>query len=156
MTAAHAVTMNGRITTPLKPRPGRSIQEELNSRLALLDGQQRFALLLWRLPDGVPFDLVELDSGPAEYIQCAGGVSGRFTCEVRRLGADGNPRQEIVGRPSGDEASTAPTETVQWAENERTVQENEVLNRDELCELFGSYLASGEIPASYETRLLAL
>lgn len=156
MTAAHAVTMNGRITTQLKPRPGRSIQEELNSRLALLDGKDRFALLLWRLPDGVPFDLVDLDSGPTEYIQCAGGVSGRFTCEVRRVSTDGSPMQEIIGRPSRGEASTVRTETIHWAENETTVQENEVLDLGELCELFGSYLASGEIPASYETRKLAL
>ncbi|WP_024285341.1 hypothetical protein [Cellulomonas sp. KRMCY2] len=147
--------MNGRITTVLKPMSGRSIQEELSARLALLDGKSRFALLLWRLPDGVPFDLLDLDSGPGEYIQCAGGVAGRFTCEVRRLSADGSPRQEVIGRPTRDETSTVRTETIDWAENKTTVRQNEVLDFGEVCELFGSHLASGDIPASYETRLLS-
>lgn len=155
MTTAHAVTMNGRITTVLKPMSGRSIQEELSARLALLDGQSRFALLLWRLPDGVPFDLADLDSGPMEYIQCAGGVAGRFTCEVRRISTDGSPRQKIIGRPPRDETSTALTETIDWAENKTTVRQNEVLDLTEVCELFGSYLTSGDIPASYEARLLS-
>ena len=154
MTADYAVTMIGRITTQLKPMPGRSIQEELNARLALLDGKNRFALLLWRLPDGVPFDLVDLDTGPTTYIQCAGGVSERFTCEIRRLSADGSPTLEVVGRRTRDKAPTVRSEAVRWAENETTVQQNEVLDRRELRELFGSYLASGEIPASYETRPL--
>jgi hypothetical protein len=156
MTAGHAVTMNGRITTQLRPRPGSSIEEELSSRLGLLDGKRRFALLLWRLPEGVPFDLVDLDSGPTEYIQCAGGASGRFTCEVRRLDADGSPRHEVIGRRADGVASIVRTEVIYWAENESTVQQNEVLSRGELRELFGSYPASGEIPASYDTRSLPM
>jgi len=155
MTVAHAVTMNGRITTVLKPVSGRSIHEELIARLALLDGKERFALLLWRLPEGVPFDLVALDPGPTEYIQCGGGLADRFTCEVRRLSADGSPRHEVVGRPVSDETSTVRTETIEWAENQTTVRQNEVLDFGEVCELFGSYLDSGEIPASCETRLLS-
>lgn len=155
-TAAHAVTMNGHITTQLKPRPGSSIQDELSLRLSLLDGKDRFAFLLWRLPHGVPFHSVDFESGPTEYIQCAGGVSGRFTCEVRRLDADGSPIQEVIGRLPRDEALTARTVIIHWAENETTVQENEALDLTELRELFGSYLASGEIPASYGTRKLAL
>jgi hypothetical protein len=142
--------MNGRVSTELKPRPGRSIDDELTSRLALLDGTDRFALLLWRMPDGVPFDLVDLAAGVTEYIQCAGGVSGRFTCEVRRVGPDG-PRQEVIGRATSDE-SAVPAEAVRWAGNETLVRRNEVLDADEIAELFRSYLASGDIPARYETR----
>jgi hypothetical protein len=152
MTATHAVTMNGRITTQLLPRRRSSVEAELSSRLALLDGRMRFALLLWRLPERVPLDLVDLDSGPTEYIQCAGGASGRFTCEVRRLDADGGPRHEVIGRRTDGEASTVRTEAIHWAKNESIVQQNEVLDRGEIRELFGSYLATGEIPASYGTR----
>jgi hypothetical protein len=154
MTTAYAVTMNGRISTELKPRPGRSIQEELSARVNLLDGENRFALWLWRVPDGVPFDLVDLESGPAEFLQCAGGVAGRFTCEVRRLGTDGNPRQEVIGRRSC-ESSPDRSETIRWAEHAVSVRPNEVLDREEVSELFATYLASGEIPARYETRPLA-
>ena len=155
MTAAHVVTMNGRITTLLKPAAGRSIQEELNARLALLDGTDRFALLLWRLPDGVPFDLVDLDAGPMEYIQCAGGLAGRFTCEVRRLSPDGSPRHEVIGRPASDQAAPVRTETIVWAESKTTVRQNEVLDLQEVCQLFGKFLAAGEIPSSCETRPLS-
>jgi hypothetical protein len=153
MSPGYAVTMNGRVSTELKPRPGRSTDEELRFRLALLDGAERFALLLWRLPDGVPFDLVNLDSGPAEYIQCAGGVLGRFTCEVRRTGPDGQPRHEVIGRLPGDQ-SAVPTEVVRWTENETIVRRSEVLDANEIADLFGSYLASGEIPIRYATRVL--
>jgi len=156
MTATHAVTMNGRITTQLKPMQGRSVQEELDARLALLDGRNRFALLLWRLPDGVPFDLVDLDSEPTEYIQCAGGASGRFTCEIRRLGPDGRPSQEVIGRRRDDEDSSARTETIRWGANKTIVQQHEILDREQLSELFASYLASGELPSSYTTRALSL
>lgn len=42
MTPPFAVTMNGRRTTELRPRPGRSISEDLEIRLSLLDGIDRF------------------------------------------------------------------------------------------------------------------
>ena len=152
MTAPHGVTMNGRISTALKPRPGRTIEEELAARLSLLDGADRFALLLWRLPEGVPFDRFDLDSGPTDYIQCAGGVAGRFTCEVRRVASDGRHQQEVIGRtPVDDELKS---ETVHWGEHKTIVRENEVLQLDELEELFTTYLANGEIPGRYARRLL--
>jgi hypothetical protein len=154
MTAAHAVTMNGRVSTELKSRPGRSVQEELNARLALLDGKERFALWLWRLPAGVPFDRVDLETGPTEFIQCAGGVAERFTCEVRRVDPDGNPQHEVIGRREPGEASAVRSENIRWADRTASVRRNEVLDRDEVSELFRAYLASGEIPAAYETRPL--
>jgi hypothetical protein len=152
----YALTLNGRITTELKALPGGSIEDQLAERLALLDGRDRFALLLWRLPDGVPFDLVDLDSEPTEYIQCAGGVSGRFTCEIRRNGPDGGPSHEVIGRPTGVKPSGALDETIHWADTETSVRENEVFESPELFELFKSYLDTGELPSSYETRQLPL
>jgi hypothetical protein len=154
MTATYAVTMNGRITVVLKPTSGRSIHDELRARTALLDGTRRFALLLQRLPDGVPFDLVDLDSETVEFMQCAGGVGGRFTWEIRRLSADGEYRLEVIGRPARDERATARTDVVRWAEHSTTVRHEEVLDRDEVGELFDSYLASGGIPAPFELRPL--
>lgn len=152
--ATHGVTMNGRISTELKPRPGRTLEEELTARLGLLDGATRFALLLWRLPEGVPFDRFDLDSGPTDYIQCAGGVAGRFTCEVRSVASDGRPRQEVIGR--AQDQHDAGSETVRWGEHETTVRENEVLRLGELEELFTAYLTGEEIPGGYERRVLAL
>ena len=137
---------------------GGSVYDELRALLSRLDGKDLFALLLWRLPDGVPFDRVDLESETQEYIQCAGGVSGRFTCEIRRIGADGRAIQEVVGRRCAGVARVRRrrTEFVRWEENGTPVQRNEVLDLDELVERFESYLASGEIPSSYSTRALAL
>ena len=154
MSASYAVTMNGRISTELKPRAGRSIQDELRARLDLLDGSTRFALWLWRLPAGVPFDRVDLELWPMELIQCAGGTDGRFTCELRYLDADGNPRHEVIGRPSAHGASNVCSEAIRWAENTTNVRENEVLDLDTVSELFESYLVSGGLATGYETRPL--
>jgi hypothetical protein len=147
--------MNGRISTELKPRPGRTIEEELAARLDLLDGEDRFALLLWRLPEGVPFDRFDLDSGPTDYIQCAGGVAGRFMCEVRRVAPDGRPRHEVIGRGPVTGPALASA-LVPWSEKETSVQANEVLSRDEVAELFTAYLAHDSVPAGYECRELVL
>jgi hypothetical protein len=151
MTVSHAVTMNGRISTALKPRAGRSTREELQDRLDLLDGTERFSLWLWRLPEGVPFDRIDLEAWPREFIQCAGGLSGRFTCEIRRIDADGNTRHDVIGR-STQSASAVSNQAIRWAEHTTNVRENEVLDREALGELFGTYLVSSEIPEGYETR----
>ena len=155
MTSTHAVTVNGRTSFELEPQPGDGC-DELRESLARLDGTAFFAFCLWRLPDGVPFDRVDLDSESQEYIQCAGGVSGRFTCEIRQLGLDGRASHEVIGRRGDGESSTELAEFIRWAEHGTPVQRNEVLDLDELVELFASYLASGGIPSSYSTRTLAL
>lgn len=152
MSASYAVTMNGRISTELKPRVGQSIQDELRARLDLLDGSTRFALWLWRLPVGLPFDRVDLESWPMELIQCAGGIDGRFTCEIRYLDADGNPQHEVIGRSGAHGASNVCSEPVRWAENSTDVRENEILDLDSVSELFATYLVSGGLATGYETR----
>lgn len=153
MTAKYAVTMNGTISTELKPRTGYSLEDELSFRLNLLNGKDRFALLLWTLPDGVPFDRVDLASEPTEYIQCAGGISGRFTCELRRFGSGGAVRHEVIGRADAREHE-ASTEVVQWGDTETAVGPNEVLDREAIDALFRAYLASPEIPSGFQTRKL--
>lgn len=156
MIPVYAVTMNGRISTELKPRPGRSLNEELGHRLSLLDGGERFALLLWRLPDGVPFDKFDLESGPQEYIQCAGGLSGRFMCEMWHADpSGGSARHQILGRERID-ADEEATEVVRCSNIDTPVRPNEVLNVDEVRQLFESYLTSGDIPSSYRKRDAAL
>jgi hypothetical protein len=135
---AHAVTMNGRISTELKPLQGRSVREELEARLELLDGKNRFSFLLWRLPAGIPFDQVDLDAERNEYIQWAGGVAGRFTCELRQLDGQGSPRQYVIGR-AVDEGVDHSQTAVLWDDHRTLVRESEVLTLDEVRELFVSY-----------------
>src|SRR3954452_1359046 len=154
MTASHAMTINGRVSMELWPQPGLSLEEELTVRLQRLDGESVFAYLLWRLPEGVPFDRYDLGSGPTEYIQCAGGVARRFTCEIR-VAFDGGFRQFVIGRRD-DTGSRATSDVVLWDGHETAVQENEVLSVREVAELFRAYLVDEAVPAAYECRSLVL
>lgn len=150
-----AVTVNGRITMELKARPGgRSLSDELQARLDLLDGDQRFAFWLWRLPVGVRLDQVDLDVWPTELIQCAGGVDGRFTCEIRSIDTAGQVRHDVVGRLTSKAESTR-SEPIRWADNTTLVQPNEVLNRSDIGNLFLRYLDSGALANGYSVRPLA-
>lgn len=153
--AAYAVTVNGRLSMELKSSPSRSIDAELHRMLSLLDGELRFAFLLWRLPDGVSLERFNLKTGPTEYLQCAGGFSGRFVCETRWTDPEGITRHESIGRGEA-EVGDAQYEKVRWSTFETTVRSSEVLSLDEIIELFDSYLAVGEIPASYRTRQVVL
>ena len=153
MTATHAVTMNGQMSTELTPEPGGlSAGERLTASLHRMDGERFFACLLWRLPEGVEFDRYDLASGPDEYIQCAGGGAGRLTCEIR-VASDGGFRHYVIGR-RGDAGPKPASEPIRWAAFETTVQENEVLSADEVAELFQAYLADETIPAAYQCREL--
>lgn len=153
--ATHALTMNGRINTELKD-PDDSPEVVIRKRLASLDGQRRFALMLWPLPNGVPFAEVDVVSGPEEYIQAAGSRE-RMTVEVRRIEA-GQPRQFVVGRDvtsRGDSEHQA--EVIKWdGEIETIVRPSEVFSADQAADLFVSYYGTGWVPETYTLRLLDL
>ncbi|MEV4423545.1 hypothetical protein AB0L40_26790 [Patulibacter sp. NPDC049589] len=145
------ITMNGRITMELKSRPGgRTAEQQLRAGLELMDGEDDFAFLLWHLPEGVPRDSFDLELGPDNYIQCAGGLDGRFTCEIRRVTSDGTIRHEVLGRASGPDSE--PWVRIKWSENETSVRQSEVFDRDEVIRLFETYRSNGSIPDGYVTR----
>lgn len=147
----YAVTMNGRTSTELRGKEGRSLEEEIVQRLGVLNGTQRFSMMLWALPPGVPFDRVDLRSFPTEYIQCAGGASDRFICEVREGTAEAGTQYALgrVGEPAGQEV-------VSWNGCESSVSTNEVLGLDEVVQLFLEYFRSGHTPSAYARRELNL
>jgi len=156
MTAAnYGVTMNGKVSTALAGKDGRSVEEELLHRLRLLDGNKRFSLNLWRLPPGVPFDRVDLRVFPTSYIQCAGDFSGRLTCEVRECSADAEA-QYVLGHAVPDGAVLAVDQVVSWNGCNSTVRANEVLHADDIAELFLAYYRTGSTPSSYLRRPLDL
>lgn len=148
----YAVTMNGRVHTELKSYD-RTPVEELRHRVHLLDGVERHSLLLWKLPEGVPFDRVDLDAWPQEYIQAAGGGDG-FTVEERRL-VGGEPNEYIVGHDPAPEPSDAD-EVIHWNGLQAHVRSNEVWTSDEVAELFTTYLVEGELPPALTRRPLIL
>lgn len=148
---AHAVTMNGRTSFELKGYAGSSPEEEMVDLLGKLNGTQRYSMNVWALPPGVPFDRVDLRSFPTEYIQCAGGVSDRFVCEVREGTAEAGRQYALgrVGEPAGEEV-------VSWNGCESSVSANEVLGLDEVVQLFLEYFRSGHTSSAYARRELNL
>lgn len=141
--------MNGRISGEVKDRL-LSPAELVEQRLALLDGVIRYSLSLWRLPDGITFDRVDLAAWPMEYVQVAGSRE-RLTIEVRRL-EEGIPAQYVVGRHTPD-ASDSPTEVlVPWDGYEERVLSTEVFTAAEAAKIFVFYYATGDIPGSFRVR----
>jgi hypothetical protein len=78
VSAAFAVTMNGRTSSELKPRWA---EEEIVNLLSRLDGVDRYSMILWELPENIPFDRVDINDYPHEYVQCAGSFEARLTAE---------------------------------------------------------------------------
>lgn len=149
----HAVTMNGRIHGAVKD-PDLSPREVIGERLALLDGVVRCSLSLWRLPESVPFDRVDLAAWPQEYVQAAGSADG-MTVEVRRLGEPGR-RHYVVGRAVRD-ASGPPLEVViPWNGFEARVYSSEVFSAAEAAEVFAQYYDTGQVPDTLRLRALPL
>jgi hypothetical protein len=144
----HAVTVNGHTSMELESFRDLSDEDELVQRLRTLDGVDSFALVLWKLPEGVAFADVDVAEASGEnYMQCAGRFSGSLTCEIRD--PDGH---FVLGRAS-DADEDAPIESViEWNAHRTLVRENEVLSGDEVAELFVSYLQTGHEPDGYIRR----
>jgi hypothetical protein len=149
----HALTTNGRISDELKGRG--DPEEELRRRLKLLDGDERFSLSLWRLPDSIPFDKVDLEAWPQYYIQAAGSAD-RMIVEVRSE-ADGVARQFAVGRKSSDvNHGSAAKEKIVWNGQDHAAVLNEIFSAAEAADLFVNYYKNGQVPESYSLRLLLI
>jgi hypothetical protein len=146
----YVVTMNGRTSTLLAGADGRSLEEELVHRLGVLDGVTRFALMLWRLPDGVEFDDVDLKKYPTEYLQCAGAFDGRMTCEIR-VGDARNGVRCVLGAP-GATAEQQLIERIPWNGCQEIVAAGEVLASGEVTELFLHYYRTRDAPDAYVRR----
>jgi hypothetical protein len=154
MVATHVLTANGHFRDELKPWQG-TVEDELMRRLSILDGTQRFSLTLWRLPDGVPLDRVDLDAYPQEYIQAAGSFDGKLTAEVREV-VEGTASQYVLGRASSNAEDASGDEVVPWNGHETRVRPHEVLDGSNVSDLFVSYYRTGEVPSSYTRRRLEL
>ena len=113
-------------------------------------------MILWKLAENIPFDRVDVDDYPHEYIQCAGSFEGRMTAEVREI-HDGQAHQYVIGRVSDDPGdSAAADEAVPWNGYEARVRPNEVLAGSDVQELFLSYYRTGALPDSYTRREIEL
>jgi hypothetical protein len=124
-----------------------------SNTLARIDGNVRYSLVLWAMPNGKRLGELDEDKDAREYIQCAGSAAA-MTVELRTE-SHGEGQQFVVGRlpdPRIDE----PQVRIPWDEFEAIVYEDEVFTAEEAVELFGSYLETGSVPAKYTLRPLSL
>lgn len=149
----HALTMNGRVHGEVKDAV-MSPREVIRQRLGLLDGAVRYSLSLWRLPDGVPFDRVDLGAWPQEYVQAAGSADG-LTVEVRRAEQSGWG-QYVVGRTPRDTSDPLVEVVIPWNGYETRVSSSEVFSAAEAAEVFTQYYDVGQIQDTFHLRLLPL
>lgn len=152
-TVTHALTMNGRINTELRD-PLDPPEVTIRKRLSLLDGERRFSLGLWALPNGVDLDQIDRRTWPQEYIQAAGSQE-RMTVEIRRIEA-GKPKQYVIGHDGPNADDDRADEVIKWNGVETRVHRTEVFERDEVADLFISYRATGLVPETYALRPLEL
>jgi hypothetical protein len=146
------ITINGRTSFLLRSDPWQTAAAPLLERLGRLNGSSVYSLILWRLPEGVSFDGLDMRTFPAAYMQCAGDFMGQLTCEIR----DAEGHQYTLGRPRGGRGLTATDRVITWNDFRTLVRENEVLSGAEVGELMLAYRQTGEPPATYERRLLDL
>jgi hypothetical protein len=149
----HALTMNGHLHGELKDRldaPAAIVRK----RLALLDGIDRYSLMLWKLPSDVFLDDVNLKMWPQEYIQAAGNRD-LMTVEARRL-EKGVPRHYVVGHRKQSDDDSGESVEIPWNQHTVTVQASETFTAAEAAELFFAYYQTGWVPAAYTLRGLDL
>ncbi len=87
-----AMTLSGRMIVELNP-PSRELAD-VTRVLDRLDGDRRFSIVVFPLPDGARLDDINTDSYVSGYLQCAGS-SDRLTIELRQ-DVDGEYRQYAI------------------------------------------------------------
>lgn len=153
MTTTHAFTINGRSNTELTDI-WQPIPDEIRSLLRRLNGEERFSLGIWRLPEGVRFSRVDFDEDRS-YIQ-GGGSAERMAVEMRTV-QGGVARQEVIGRAVAETPTGDPKEEVPFGGGYGVrVYPNEVFDAEEAGDLFVSYYETGDVPAGYTKRLIQL
>jgi hypothetical protein len=129
----------------LKPREGTE-EDELRSLLGRLDGEKLFAVMLWSLPPGVSFELVDREAWPQSFVQAAGS-DDRLTIEVRKA-EDDMVQHFVIGRPGNVEGGHE-NEVITWNGCETVVMPNQVLDGDDARAIFVGYYLTGSVPAPY-------
>ena len=147
--ATHALTSNNRLTEELWSSY-ETPEEILRNRLARLDANKVFAIVLWRMPPGLDFDSVKAARDCNEYIQGAGSAD-RLVVEIRSK-TNGGYHQWAIGR-GGDSATR---EFVEVSGDRMLVPGSEVLTCQDALELFMEYLKTDSVPSKYSRREITL
>ena len=144
------MTLSGTISFELIDPDRETCEVEVGRYLRRLDGIDIFSVVLWKIPAGKEFSDVDLRKYPKEYIQAAGSRD-RMAAEIRRQRPDGSAQQLAIGRAS-DGGHFLQDEIVPWSTHQVLVQKNEVLDVEEVVDLFAHYYRDGDVPSTYSLR----
>jgi hypothetical protein len=145
----HALTINGQTSFELSDvvKPAADV---LARSIGLLDGERKFALLLWRLPVDRTLDEIDLKTEPVEYLQCAGSAS-RLTIEVSESDDGIGVRQYVLGTADALSADP-PTEEIRWQDHTAEVYSSEVFDSSQAIEIFSYYLLHNVVAPTLHKR----
>jgi hypothetical protein len=144
-TPTHAITLNGWMASELDDDFGPML-DVIRRSLDMLDGVKYYALMLWRIPPGVPWVDVDRSRYPEEYLQCAGSAA-RQTVEIRRATAAGFEHL-VIGKRDLPSLSSS-IERIPWDRYEVEVRGNEVFNASEAFEVFRRYFEGDSIDDAF-------
>jgi hypothetical protein len=150
-----AVTLNGRTSFVLGNQI-RSAADDLQLRVSRLDGEKRYSLILWQVPEDKSFDRIDTRKYPLVYLQTAGSYMGEMIAEVREVDGD-QFVQFALGRPGQTcDVGHEPDRVVVWNGCETHVCANEVLTGEEVAGMLLAYLHTNAPPATATRRRLDL
>ncbi|WP_402845497.1 hypothetical protein [Microbacterium sp. GXS0129] len=141
--AAGSLRQTGGGLTPLRG----TVADHILRMLQLLDGQERTAYSIWRIPAGETDPMAVGET----FIQ-AGGSAQAMTVEARVMTSDGTARLFTVGR---QEPVKGPPTTI-WI-NDRaqvTVSSNEVFTAEEAAVVFLTFYLTDTVAQPYQLREL--
>ncbi|WP_396910297.1 hypothetical protein [Mycolicibacterium sp.] len=127
--------------------------DEFGGRLRRFNGADRFALVLWPLPDDMDYEqAVRAGRDALEYLQ-AGGSADALTVEIRKPGGStwgAEWVRYVIGHPhTGEERRDVP---ITLPRSTELVAPSEVFGADEAADLFYHYYKTGDIPDGYTLR----
>ena len=129
-----------------------SYRDQIRRELGLLDGSNKWwAFSLWRGPEGVDLDEIDLDEFPKQFMQ-SGGSAEAMTVEVRFIEDDGVGRLYSVGRPGGDYSGEPSVKIPLRDDQYTTVYPNEAFTADEAADIYYHYFQTDRVPDKYPLR----
>lgn len=148
-TDTHVVMHNGGERASFLSDTFRPHREQIRRLLDLLDGDDRWALSIFRAPQGV--GILDIDLRAPRPLLQIGGSADAMTIEVFYIEDDGNQRLYTVGKPGGDYVGE-PTVEIRRQKNRDLVYPNEVFTADEATDVAYAFYLADRVPDSYFLR----
>lgn len=147
--ATHVLTSNG-ISRMEIPNDDRT-EFVIRRAPTLLDGSERFATSLSRLPEGMRLWHELPDSWADLFLQAAGSAAAMMV-EVRQANPDGSESLYKLARPLPEGERSTGTIDITWNGRIDSVPAEEAFDAAEAGDIFWHYYQYGTVPEHYELR----